>query len=106
MQSHKKIVWAVGISLTLATTFFPARADAQWRYPGYYIARDLTAIRVIVKPNDAKVYVDGYFADIVDDFDGVFQRLHVPAGQHEVVLYLEGYRTCTLRKYISHPGFH
>ena len=56
---------------------------------------------MIVKPNDAKVYVDGYFAGIVDDFDGVFQRLHVPAGQHEVVLYLEGYRTVHQKIYLT-----
>src|SRR3954463_15414026 len=82
---HKRVViWSVGICVALAAALWPARADAQWRYPGYYVPRDLTALRLIVKPNDAKVYVDGYYAGIVDDFDGVFQRLHVPAGQHEV----------------------
>jgi hypothetical protein len=39
------------------------------------------------------VYVDGYYAGIVDDFDGAFQRLRVPPGAHELVIYLEGYRS-------------
>jgi hypothetical protein len=85
----------------LAVTLSPARADAQWRYPGYYVPRDLTALRVIVKPNDAKVYVDGYYAGIVDDFDGVFQRLHLPPGQHDIVLYLDGYRTVHQKIYLT-----
>jgi hypothetical protein len=36
--------------------------------------------------------VDGYYAGIVDDFDGTFQRLYVPPGQHEIVLRLDGYQ--------------
>jgi len=50
-------------------------------------------IRLQVKPRQAQVYVDGYYAGIVDDFDGVFQRLHVRPGGHEITLYLNGYRT-------------
>jgi PEGA domain len=100
VQSHTRIIWAVGVCLTLAVALWPARADAQWRYP-YYVPRDLTALRVIVKPNDAKVYVDGYYAGIVDDFDGVFQRLRLPAGQHDVVLYLDGYRKVHQKIYLT-----
>jgi hypothetical protein len=48
---------------------------------------------VDVKPKEAAVYVDGYYAGIVDDFDGFFQRLTVSPGQHELTLYLDGYRT-------------
>jgi hypothetical protein len=101
VRSHKHFVWTVGICLTLAAAFYPARADAQWRYPGYYVQRDLTALRLLVKPTDAQVYVDGYYAGIVDDFDGLFQRLHLPAGQHEVVLYLDGYRTVHQKVYLT-----
>jgi hypothetical protein len=31
-------------------------------------------------PRDAEVYVDGYYAGTVDDFDGTFQRLHIDTG--------------------------
>jgi PEGA domain len=69
-------------------------------YPMYrYAARD-SAIRFDVKPNQAAVYLDGYYAGIVDDFDGLFQRLYTAPGGHEVTLYLEGYRTYTERVYL------
>ena len=54
-------------------------------YPpyGWYGVMPDTAssVRVEVTPREAKVYVDGYFAGIVDDFDGTFQRLRVVAWQ-------------------------
>jgi hypothetical protein len=39
-------------------------------------------VRLQVRPRDAAVYVDGYYAGIVDDFDGVFQRLTLEVGPH------------------------
>jgi hypothetical protein len=48
---------------------------------------------VDVKPKEAAVYVDGYYAGVVDDFDGFFQRLTVSPGQHDLTIYLEGFRT-------------
>jgi hypothetical protein len=71
-----------------------------WGYPygggygyPYYGYRNYSEARVEVKPKDAKVYVDGYYAGIVDDFDGWAQRLEAPPGEHDVAIYLEGYRT-------------
>src|SRR5262245_7505196 len=49
----------------------------------------------------ASVYVDGYLAGPVDDFDGVFQRLHVTPGEHDIVVYLDGYRSIRQRVYLS-----
>jgi hypothetical protein len=73
--------------------------------PGYYPARivdDRTAsLRLDVKPKQAQVFVDGYLAGIVDDFDGIFQRLHVRPGEHELVLYLPGYRTVHQNLYLN-----
>jgi hypothetical protein len=68
-------------------------------YPGYY--DDSGALRIEVKPKQADVYVDGYHAGIVDDFDGIFQRLHVRPGGHEIVLFLEGYRTVEETVYLN-----
>jgi PEGA domain len=53
--------------------------------------------RIQVKPRNAEVYVDGYLAGVVDQFDGFFQRLEIPAGEHELTLYLDGYRTVRQR---------
>src|SRR5262249_38516147 len=70
--------------------------------PFPYRYRDAVAdVRLEVKPKEAEVYVDNFYAGIVDDFDGVFQRLHAPPGEHEITLYLEGYRTVRQRVYLS-----
>jgi hypothetical protein len=58
---------------------------------------------VLVDPEDAKVYVDGYYAGKVDDFDGFNQRLYVLRGQHEILLKRDGYRSIRYRVYIV-PG--
>jgi len=64
-------------------------------YPYYYGGHyDVTgAARLQVSPKQAQVFVDGYYVGLADEFDGTMQRLRVDAGQHEVELYLEGYRT-------------
>jgi hypothetical protein len=63
-------------------------------YPyGYSYAAPDSAVRLEVNPKEAEVYVDGYYAGVVDDFDGMFQRLRVSPGQHELILYRDGYRT-------------
>ena len=67
----------------------------QYPYPPYYYpVYDRTgSARLDVSPPHTEVYIDGYFVGVVDDFDGVLQRLHVETGEHELALYLEGYRT-------------
>ena len=37
-------------------------------------------VRVLVEPTETRVYVDGYYAGVVDDFDGIFQRLNLVPG--------------------------
>jgi hypothetical protein len=71
------------------------------RYPGYYRYDPGSAIRLEVTPKEAEVYVDGYYAGIVDDFDGVFQRLPIEPGEHEVTLYRDGFRTVHQRVYVT-----
>lgn len=61
------------------------------RYRNY--GYDEASARIEVTPSDAQVYVDGYYVGTVDDFDGVFQRLHVRAGEHTLEIYKDGYRT-------------
>ncbi|OFW06623.1 MAG: hypothetical protein A3H96_13250 [Acidobacteria bacterium RIFCSPLOWO2_02_FULL_67_36] len=73
------------------------------RYPyrGYYEAA--SDLRIQVTPRQAEVYVDGYLVGTVDDFDGVLQRLRVPYGEHEIEIYLEGFRTIRERM-LFRPG--
>jgi hypothetical protein len=80
----------------------------QYPYPyppyGRYAVRDelASSVRLEVTPRGAEVYVDGYRAGNVDDFDGFFQRLRLRPGEHEIVLYFDGYRTVRQRLYLSY----
>ena len=53
------------------------------------------SIHLKVKPRDASVFVDGYYVGLVDDFDGVFQKLHMEAGPHRLEVRAPGYETLT-----------
>jgi hypothetical protein len=70
---------------------------------GYYGRPDVltSSVRLEVTPRAAEVFVDGYLMGNVDDFDGVFQRLRLRPGDHELVLYLDGYRTVSQRLDLS-----
>lgn len=62
--------------------------------PPYYAAyAAASSVRLIVTPREAEVYVDGYLVGMVDDFDGFSQRLYLEPGEHEIQIYLPGYRT-------------
>jgi hypothetical protein len=98
----------LALLLPIPGLLFPTAASAQWRYPpaypgylAYRYAQRESNLRIDVRPKDASVYVDGYFAGKVDDFDGRFQRLHVEPGEHEVVIYRDGYRSLRRQLYLS-----
>ena len=58
-------------------------------------------VRVLATPKQAEVFVDGFYAGVVDDFDGIFQGLHTTPGGHAITLHLEGYRTVTQNIYVT-----
>jgi hypothetical protein len=60
-----------------------------------------SAIRFEVAPKEAEVFADGYFAGIVDEFDGVFQRLYLSPGRHELTIYRDGLRTVHQTVYLT-----
>jgi len=60
---------------------------------GVYNTRDQGNLKLKVKPRNAKVYVDGYFAGMVDQFDGSFQKLTLNGGRHKVEVRADGYET-------------
>jgi len=62
------------------------------------------SLRLQVSPREAEVYIDNYYAGTVDDFDGIFQRLHIEPGSHDITLYLDGYRTVRQRIYLQPTG--
>ena len=55
--------------------------------PGYAFG----ALRVVDAPRDAQVLVDGHYAGVVDDYDGVFQHLNLAAGSHHIEIESENY---------------
>ena len=81
-------------------------------YPGYYAPGyyggggyyyGWSSARIEVKPENAQVYLDGYYVGLVDQFDGTFQRLDLPPGEHEITVYDQGYRTFH-QKTVFRPG--
>lgn len=99
------IVAAAAVFATLGT----ARGSAQigigypYPFPPYRYAGAEGSLRLEVKPREAEVYVDGYYAGVVDDFDGMFQRLRVEAGEHTITTYRDGFRPFSKSVYVM-PG--
>ena len=54
------------------------------------------ALKLKVKPRNAKVYVDGFYVGTVDQFDGGSQKLALNEGRHKVELKAEGFETAEL----------
>jgi hypothetical protein len=52
---------------------------------------DAGSLRLKLKPREAQVFVDGYFVGVVDSFDGMFQKLQLDGGGHQVEVKAEGY---------------
>jgi hypothetical protein len=61
------------------------------RYSAY--GYDLGRLKIKVKPQDAEVYVDGYFAGSVDDFDGIWQSLRLAEGGYRIEVRKPGFET-------------
>jgi hypothetical protein len=82
---------------------YPSPFYQPWPY-GYGYPYDLSgSMRLQVAPKETEVFVDGYYAGTVDDFDGVFQRLNIEPGDHDIELYLPGHRPFRQRVYLQ-PG--
>jgi hypothetical protein len=73
-----------------------------YTYGGRYGAD--ASLRLQVEPKETEVFIDGYYAGTVDDFDGFFQRLHLEPGEHDVQLYLAGHRTVRQKVYLQPTG--
>jgi hypothetical protein len=84
--------------MTAAAVLRPDMARAQpYPPPPYPVVppdyEGTSSARLQVTPKETEVYIDGRYAGKVGAFQGFWQRLEVPAGGHELTLYLEGYRT-------------
>ena len=61
-------------------------------YPRYgSSAFDIGELRLDVSPWSAQVFVDGYYAGTVDDFDGAFQAIKMQPGQYQIRMSAPGF---------------
>jgi len=70
-----------------------------WQAGGY----DIGGVRLKIRPRDAQVFVDGYYAGLVDDFDGTFQSLRLEAGGHKIEIHMPGFQDFELDVHVQ-PG--
>ncbi len=98
------------VAAALAVSAGTVSGQIRYPYPGpygpypygpYRYASPGAELKINVTPKEAEVYVDGYFAGTVDEFDGALQRLHVLPGQHEIVVYHEGFRSIREKLYLG-----
>jgi hypothetical protein len=59
-------------------------------YPGSY-GYPTGQLRLRVEPKHAEVYVDGYYAGIVDDYDGIAQGLTLEEGGYKIEIVAPGF---------------
>jgi hypothetical protein len=60
-------------------------------------------VRLAVQPRWAEVYVDGFFAGTVDEFDGVFQSLRLESGPYHLEIVAPGFEPLEVDIRVS-PG--
>lgn len=65
--------------------------------------RDVGSLRLKVKPSNAQVYIDGYYVGVIDNFDGVFQKLGIDAGPHKIEIKADGYEPAQFEVMVT-PG--
>jgi PEGA domain-containing protein len=121
---HHPLLLVAGVTALWAVSTVPAAAQthpqplpyhtgyAQWYPyphpffgfpPGAVLPDHIVVVRLQVTPREALVFVDGYAAGRVDEYDGVFQRLRLVPGPHEIVIYHPGLRTLRQNLYYN-PG--
>ena len=87
--------WSLGLYFGRPYSYgYPGYAYAPSAGYGYYSIVPGTpygAVRIVDAPRDAQVFVDGYYAGVEDDYDGVFQHLNLEAGEHRIEIEAQGW---------------
>jgi hypothetical protein len=74
-------------------TWGPAYGYPAYPYYSGGYGYDVGRVRLKVQPRDAEVWVDGYYAGTVDDFDGIFQALKLDSGGYRIEVRKPGFET-------------
>ena len=106
--SHAQV--SVGIGVNPYGYGYPGYYGApvcQWGYYGYAYPYIVPAgvvtggLRLEIEPKTAQVFVDGYYAGVVDDFNGHFQHLDLTPGGHRIEVRQPGFQPLTIEPYIQ-----
>ena len=76
---------------------------APYAYSDYTRDYYTGSLRLKVKPRFAEVLVDGYYVGLVNDFDGIFQRLRLEEGPHQIEVNEPGFEPLSFEVLIL-PG--
>ena len=87
------------LRLRLRATATGLSPYSPWQRSGY----DVGGVRLKIRPRDAQVFVDGYYAGLVDDFDGTFQSLRLEQGGHKIEVHMPGFEDLELDVHVQ-PG--
>ena len=70
-------------------------SNHNWQSRSYYGGSNwdygLGKLRLDIDQRDAEVYIDGYYAGVIDDFDGILQGLRLEPGNYQVQVALPGF---------------
>ena len=73
-----------------------------WAYPYEVPPNAVTGgLRLEVTPKTAEVYVDGFYAGVVDHFNGHFHHLDMTPGEHHIVVRAPAFRPLAFDTYIQ-----
>ena len=64
-----------------------------YAYDGYGRDYYTGSLRLKVQPRFGEVFVDGYYVGLVNDYDGIFQRLRLEEGPHHIEITESGFET-------------
>lgn len=81
--------------------YYPWGMGTYW-YPEQ-VRPDMGALDLDIRPEKARVYLDGQPIGIADNFDGWPRHLWLEEGTYDLVFYHEGFETIA-RQYTIHPG--
>ena len=62
-----------------------------YAYPSYGNNYYTGSLRLKVQPRFGEVFVDGYYVGVVNDYDGIFQRLRLEEGPHHIEIVETGF---------------
>lgn len=98
---HLSLYFGLGSGYRYGSPYSGRVYGYRGRVPVYGVRQYYGDVRLKVNPRDAAVYVDGYYAGIVDDFDGFFQRLTLEVGPHQIEIDAPGLESQVFDVYVD-----